>query len=135
MTDPDVWEYPEEFRPERFLPSSRSYQEDEMKEEVLKYIPFRSGRRGCPGSNLAYLSVETAIGVMVQCFDWKIEGDEVNMEEARGTLTLTMAHPLKCTPLLRDLNPLPSICRFPVCASYTMSIYACHLLFMATWKE
>ncbi|WZZ71891.1 hypothetical protein YC2023_083261 [Brassica napus] len=135
MTDPDVWEYPEEFKPERFLPSSRSYQEDEMKEEVLKYIPFRSGRRGCPGSNLAYLSVETAIGVMVQCFDWKIEGDEVNMEEARGTLTLTMAHPLKCTPLLRDLNLLPSICRFPVCASYTMSIYACHLLFMATWKE
>ena len=44
MTDPDVWEYPEEFKPERFLPSSRSYQEDEMKEEVLKYIPFRSGR-------------------------------------------------------------------------------------------
>ncbi|CAG7901626.1 hypothetical protein BRARA_G00773 [Brassica rapa] len=106
MRDPDVWEYPEEFKPERFLPSSRSYQEDEMKEEVLKYIPFGSGRRGCPGSNLAYLSVETAIGVMVQCFDWKIEGDEVNMEEARGTLTLTMAHPLKCTPLLRDLNPL-----------------------------
>ncbi|KAL0656270.1 hypothetical protein Bca4012_076854 [Brassica carinata] len=111
MRDPDVWEYPEEFKPER------------------------SGRRGCPGSNIAYLSVETAIGVMVQCFDWKIEGDEVNMEEARGTLTLTMAHPLKCTPLLRDLNPLPSICRFPVCASYTMSIYACHLWFMATWKE
>lgn len=109
MRDPDVWEYPEEFKPERFLPSSRSYQEDEMKEEVLKYIPFGSGRRGCPGSNLAYLSVEIAIGVMVQCFDWKIEGDEVNMEEARGTLTLTMAHPLKCIPLLRDLNPLPSI--------------------------
>ncbi|KAG5378782.1 hypothetical protein IGI04_026624, partial [Brassica rapa subsp. trilocularis] len=82
MRDPDVWEYPEEFKPERFLPSSRSYQE----EVLLKYIPFGSGRRGCPGSNLAYLSVETAIGVMVQCFDWKIEGDEVNMEEARGIL-------------------------------------------------
>lgn len=109
MRDPDIWEYPDEFKPERFLPSSRSFQEDEMKEEVLKYIPFGSGRKGCPGSNLAYLSVGTAIGVMVQCFDWKIEGDKVNMEEALGTMTVAMAHPLKCTPLLRNLNPLPSM--------------------------
>ncbi|KAF8107837.1 hypothetical protein N665_0116s0043 [Sinapis alba] len=106
MRDPDIWEYPEEFNPERFMSSSRTFQEDEMKEEVLKYIPFGSGRRGCPGSNLAYLSVGTVIGVMVQCFDWKIDVDKVNMEEARGTMTLTMAHPLKCTPLLRNLNLL-----------------------------
>ncbi|XP_018435237.1 cytochrome P450 705A22 isoform X2 [Raphanus sativus] len=106
MRDPDVWEYPEECRPERFLSSS---QEDEIKEEVLKYIPFGRGRRGCPGSNLGYLSVGTAVGVMVQCFDWKIEEDKVNKEEGRGTMTLTMAHPLKCTPLLRNPNLLPSI--------------------------
>nr|QWK52381.1 cytochrome P450 705A8 [Isatis tinctoria] len=113
MRDPDFWEDPEEFKPERFLASSRSGQEEETKEEVLKYIPFGSGRRGCPGSNLAYLSVGTAIGVMVQCFDWKIEGDKVNMEEARGAMTLTMAHPLKCTPLLRTLNPFTSILQIP----------------------
>ncbi|ESQ38890.1 hypothetical protein EUTSA_v10001846mg, partial [Eutrema salsugineum] len=100
---------PEEFKPERFLVSSRSSQEDEIREEVLKYIPFGSGRKGCPGSNLAHLYIETAIGVMAQCFDWKINGDKVNMEEASGVFSLTMAHPLKCTPLLRTLNPLPSI--------------------------
>ncbi|CAH8331715.1 unnamed protein product [Eruca vesicaria subsp. sativa] len=109
MRDPDVWEYPNEFKPERFLPSSRSFQEDETKEEVLKYLPFGSGRRGCPGSNLAYLSVGTAVGVMVQCFDWKIEGDKVNMEEVPRTMTSTMAHPLKCTPRLRNVKPLISI--------------------------
>ncbi|CAN6858199.1 unnamed protein product [Brassica oleracea] len=112
MRDPYLWEDPEEFKPERFLPASprSGGQEDEMiKEEVLKYIPFGSGRRGCPGSNLAYLSAGIAIGVMVQCFDWKIEGDKVNMEEARGTMMVAMAHPLKCTPLLRYPNPLPSL--------------------------
>ncbi|CAH8331650.1 unnamed protein product [Eruca vesicaria subsp. sativa] len=109
MRDPNIWEYPEEFKPDRFLlHSSRSFQEDIIKEEVLKYLPFGSGRRGCPGSNLAYLSVGTAVGVMVQCFDWKIEGDKVNMEEVPRTITSTMAHPLKCTPLLRNLNPFPS---------------------------
>ncbi|KAH0910025.1 LOW QUALITY PROTEIN: hypothetical protein HID58_033346 [Brassica napus] len=111
MRDPYLWEDPEEFKPERFLPASprSGGQEDEIKDEVLKYIPFGSGRRGCPGSNLAYLSAGTAVGVMVQCFDWKIEGGKVNMEEVRGTMTMAMAHPLKCTPLLRYPNPLPSL--------------------------
>nr|QWK52336.1 cytochrome P450 705A23-1 [Isatis tinctoria] len=100
MRDPDSWEDPNEFKPERFLGSSRSGQEDE-REQALKYIPFGSGRRGCPGSNLAYIFVGIAIGVMVQCFDWKIKGDKVNMEEARGALVLTMDCPLKCTPVAR----------------------------------
>ena len=64
MRDPYLWEDPEEFKPERFLPASprSGGQEDEMiKEEVLKYIPFGSGRRGCPGSNLAFIFLGTAI--------------------------------------------------------------------------
>ncbi|AEE83587.1 cytochrome P450 like protein [Arabidopsis thaliana] len=107
MRDPDFWEDPDEFKPERFLSISRSGQEDEIRDKFLKYIPFASGRRGCPGTNLAYASVGTAVGVMVQCFDWKIEGENVNMNEAAGTMVLTMAHPLKCTPVPRTLNLLP----------------------------
>ncbi|CAA7028114.1 unnamed protein product [Microthlaspi erraticum] len=104
MRDPDVWGDPEEFKPERFLASSRSGQEEEIaREEILKYIPFGSGRRGCPGANLAYVYVGNVIGVMVQCFDWKIQGDKINMNEAVGALSLTMAHPLKCTPVPRTL--------------------------------
>ena len=102
MRDPNVWEDPEEFKPERFLASSRSGQEDERREQALKFLPFGSGRRGCPGSNLAYMIVGSAIGMMVQCFDWRIEGEKVNMKEAvKGTI-LTMAHPLKLTPVTRQ---------------------------------
>ncbi|CAA7015879.1 unnamed protein product [Microthlaspi erraticum] len=99
MRDPNFWEDPEEFKPERF-------QEEETREEVLKYLPFSSGRRGCPGTSLAYVSVENAIGVMVQCFDWKIKGDKVDISEAPGSVTLTMAYPLKCTPVPRTQIPL-----------------------------
>ncbi|BAB01867.1 unnamed protein product [Arabidopsis thaliana] len=105
MRDPNVWEEPEEFKPERFLASSRLREEEEIREQALKYIAFGSGRRGCPGTNIAYIFVGTAIGMMVQCFDWKIKGDKVDMKEAIGGLNLTLAHPLKCTPVARSPKP------------------------------
>lgn len=101
MRDPSSWKDPDEFIPERFLG-----QEEEKKGKELKFLGFGVGRRGCPGSNLGNIIVEIAIGVMVQCFDWKIEGENVNMEETSGRMFLTLAHPLKCTPVPRILNPL-----------------------------
>ncbi|CAH8382298.1 unnamed protein product [Eruca vesicaria subsp. sativa] len=103
MRDADSWKDPDEFKPERFLG-----EEDARREHVLNYLPFGAGRRGCPGSNIAYILGGITIGVMVQCFDWKIEGDKVNMEEATGRALLALAHPLNCTPLPRTLNLLPS---------------------------
>lgn len=67
MRDPDSWKDPDEF--------------------ILKYLRFGAGRRGCPGSNLGNTFVGTAVGVMVQCFDWRIDGEKVNMEEALGELS------------------------------------------------
>ena len=102
MRDPDSWEEPLEFKPERFLASSI------LSEQVLKYIPFGSGLRGCPGANLANILIGTAVGTMVQWFDWRIKGDKVNLEEAAGGMNLTMAHPLKCNPVARNINFLAS---------------------------
>ncbi|XP_010494611.1 PREDICTED: cytochrome P450 705A5 [Camelina sativa] len=106
MRDTDFWEDPDEFKPERFLASSRK--EEDVKERFFNYIPFGSGRRKCPGSNLGSIFIGTVIGMMVQCFDWEIKGGKVKMEDAPGRLFLTMAHPLRCTPLPRTLNPLPT---------------------------
>ncbi|CAN6998076.1 unnamed protein product [Brassica rapa subsp. trilocularis] len=93
MRDPDSWEEPDEFQPERFMvPPSKGNKE--MREQLdLNYIPFGGGRRGCPGSNLGSIFVGLAIGTMVHCFDWSIDGEKVNMEEA-GDVNLSMAHPL-----------------------------------------
>ncbi|WZY94871.1 hypothetical protein YC2023_067200 [Brassica napus] len=99
MRYPDSWEYTLELKPESFLASSM------LSEQELKYIPFGSGRRGCPAANLAYILIGSAVGTMVQCFDWKTKGDRVNMEEAAGGMNLTMAHPLNCTPVGGSLNP------------------------------
>ncbi|XP_010530500.1 PREDICTED: cytochrome P450 705A5-like [Tarenaya hassleriana] len=107
MRDPDLWEDPEGFCPERFLASAAKGPEDNNKEHAMNFLPFGSGRRGCPGTSLAYVSMGMAVGTMAYYFDWEIDGDKVNVEET-GTMTKDMAHPLKCTPVVR-FNPLASI--------------------------
>nr|QWK52280.1 cytochrome P450 705A36 [Isatis tinctoria] len=102
MRDPEYWERPCEFLPERFLAPLRSGQEDERKEQALKFLPFAGGRRACPASNLAQTSIVTAIGTMVQGFDWIVEGDKVHLEEGSGLMTMSMARPLMCTPVARS---------------------------------
>ncbi|CAH2070330.1 unnamed protein product [Thlaspi arvense] len=99
MRDPNFWEDPLEFKPERFLTSSRSEQEEERKEQAMKYLPFGGGRRGCPASKLTYMVVGTTIGMMVQCFDWRSKGEKVNMDEWFEGFNLTMAHPPTLTPV------------------------------------
>ncbi|KAG7582641.1 Cytochrome P450 superfamily [Arabidopsis suecica] len=101
MRDPTSWEDPDEFKPERFL-----RQEEERR--GLNHIAFGSGRRGCPGSNLATIIIGTAVGTMVQCFDLSIKGDKVKMDEAGG-LNLTMAHPLECTLVPRTNLPFSNL--------------------------
>ncbi|CAN6927653.1 unnamed protein product [Brassica oleracea] len=100
MRDPDSWEEPDEFQPERFMVSPSKGKEEMREQLALNYLPFGSGRRGCPGTNLGYIFIGVAVGTMVQCFEWNVNGNNVNMEET-GDMTLRMAHPLKCTLVAR----------------------------------
>ncbi|KAL0404965.1 UNVERIFIED_CONTAM: 3,9-dihydroxypterocarpan 6A-monooxygenase [Sesamum radiatum] len=105
--DPNHWENPLEFRPERFLAEDGSSKGQlDVRGQHYQLLPFGSGRRSCPGNSLALLVVQTALAAMIQCFDWKVEGS-VDMEEA-PSMTLPRANPLICFPLPR-LNPIPSL--------------------------
>ncbi|KAK9163761.1 hypothetical protein Syun_004663 [Stephania yunnanensis] len=85
--DPKVWDEPNEFRPERF----EGLEWDNL---GFKLIPFGSGRRRCPGEGLAMRMIGLTVGLLVQCFDWEREEEEmVDMSEGVG-LTLPRAKPL-----------------------------------------
>ncbi|TKY62569.1 3,9-dihydroxypterocarpan 6A-monooxygenase [Spatholobus suberectus] len=106
--DPNHWENPLEFRPERFISEEESGKSQlDVRGQHFHLIPFGSGRRGCPGTSLALQVVQTNLAAMIQCFEWKVKGgiDTVDMEEKPG-ITLSRAHPLICVPVPR-LNPFP----------------------------
>ncbi|OIT28643.1 PREDICTED: cytochrome P450 93A3-like [Nicotiana attenuata] len=109
--DPNYWENPLEFKPERFLSEDGNTRGQlDVRGQHYQFLPFGSGRRSCPGTSLALQVVQTSLAVMIQCFEWKVSGGvngKVDMEEGTG-FTLPRAHPLNCIPVAR-LNPFPSM--------------------------
>ncbi|CDP04688.1 unnamed protein product [Coffea canephora] len=84
--DPNVWDDPTSFKPERF---------EGLQVEPSKLIPFGMGRRSCPGSGLAQRVVGLALGSLIQCFDWqRIGGEEIDMAEGTG-MSMPKAKPLE----------------------------------------
>ncbi|XP_012853159.1 PREDICTED: cytochrome P450 71A9-like, partial [Erythranthe guttata] len=81
--DPEYWENPERFWPDRFL-----NREVDFRGQHFELLPFGAGRRGCPGINFSMPLVELALANLLFCFDWKLpEGmsaEDVDLEEAIG---------------------------------------------------
>ncbi|KAH6758013.1 cytochrome P450 [Perilla frutescens var. hirtella] len=108
--DPNHWENALKFRPERFLSEDGSGKGQlDVRGQHYHFLPFGTGRRGCPGSSLALMTIQTTLAALIQCFELKIEGgkDSVDMEEGSG-ISLPRANPLICFPVARH-NPIPSI--------------------------
>ncbi|XP_044466809.1 flavonoid 3',5'-hydroxylase 1-like [Mangifera indica] len=91
--DPDVWENPLEFTPERFL--TEKNKKIDPRGNDFELIPFGAGRRICAGVRMGMVQVEYVLGSLIHAFDWKLpEGvKELDMEEIFG-LTLHKAVPL-----------------------------------------
>ncbi|KAG9454529.1 hypothetical protein H6P81_007433 [Aristolochia fimbriata] len=107
--DPDAWESPEEFQPERFLIMRRA--DDQGKLEFngndLRYFPFGSGRRICPGMALAEKMLMYTMATLLHSFDWKLpQGTNLDVSEKFG-FVLKKAEPL-LAPISSHLDSVVS---------------------------
>ncbi|KAF7835993.1 beta-amyrin 24-hydroxylase [Senna tora] len=64
--DPNYWENPLEYSPERFLPKNGNDNLD-VRGQHYQLLPFGSGRRGCPGASLTMLVFQTAMIDILLC--------------------------------------------------------------------
>ncbi|XP_059295873.1 cytochrome P450 98A3-like [Lycium ferocissimum] len=97
--DPRIWKDPLQFWPERFM------KEDvDIKGHDYRLLPFGSGRRVCPGANLAINLVTSMLAHLLHHFVWSlpqgVEIEEVDMMESPGTVTY-MQTPLHIVPTPR----------------------------------
>lgn len=102
--DPNYWESPLEYKPERFLKNDATSARD-FRGHDFEFLPFGTGRRGCPGMYLALQEVQTTLVAIIQCFDWKVTHNNgvVKMKERSG-VAVHLADDLICVPMARIDN-------------------------------
>lgn len=98
--DPEFWNRPEEFIPERF----EEQPEIDYKGQDLQFIPFGSGRRGCAGITFGLASTEFVLANLLYWFDWKLPKigvimQDIDMSEIYG-ITVCKKVPLHLEPTL-----------------------------------
>lgn len=85
--DPESWELPEQFMPERFMDGGSAAGVD-FKGTDFQFLPFGAGRRICPGLNFGLATIEIMLANLMYCFDWEfppgMHREDIDMTEVFG---------------------------------------------------
>ncbi|PRQ20221.1 putative cytochrome P450 [Rosa chinensis] len=94
---PSVWDDPLEFRPQRFLNPSNSF---DYQGNKFQFLPFGYGRRICAGIPLAERMLFYVLASFLHSFDWKLPNDKkLDVSDKFGIVTK------KNTPLIAVPTP------------------------------
>ena len=96
--DPNVWDNPSRFHPQRFLDATS------VRGVNFDLLPFGSGRRMCPGSPLALITTEFILANLLHNFEWKA-CSEPKLNESFGIIVKLE------TPLV--VKAYPRLCLLP----------------------
>ncbi|KAM0905023.1 hypothetical protein ACQ4PT_017638 [Festuca glaucescens] len=107
--DAASWTSPDEFLPDRFLEGGEGYGVSVSAgcsngEKAIRMMPFGSGRRACPGADVALTVLKSFVENLVTRFEWRpvgVSDGAVDMEEKPGLVT-EMKTPLRTCLLVRQ---------------------------------
>ncbi|KAF5178833.1 Cytochrome p450 [Thalictrum thalictroides] len=89
--NPNVWDEPLKFKPERHLNGST---EVELTESELRFISFSTGRRGCVGVPLGSAMTTMLLARLLQGFNWTVPHGESRIDLSEATHDLFLAKAL-----------------------------------------
>lgn len=97
--NPDVWDKPLKFDPERHLGDNIDV---ELNGSDLNLISFSTGRRGCMGSNIGSTMTYMLLARLIQGFTWSpvLGEDKIDISESKNDLFLAKPLHAVATPRL-----------------------------------
>ncbi|KAF7097223.1 hypothetical protein CFC21_099068 [Triticum aestivum] len=92
--NPELWEKPEEFKPERFLGEESNVDATVGGKVDFRFLPFGVGRRSCPGIILALPILALIVGKLVRSFEMVPPPgvDKLDVSEKGGQFSLHIAN-------------------------------------------
>ncbi len=94
--DPDVYDDPYAFRPERFLDEGPG---------TYRWIPFGGGRRRCLGASFAQLEMKIVLRAVLSRYELRRPSDELELVRRRN---ITVSPRQGARTVLRERHPAPS---------------------------
>jgi cytochrome P450 len=93
--DPDVWENPLQFLPERFMDghSDNNNNNSALHGQSFGFLPFGSGRRICPAWKLGFLSVQLILANLIRQIDLR-QSTAPKLVESYGGVVSALHTPL-----------------------------------------
>ncbi|KAL8149915.1 hypothetical protein AgCh_006791 [Apium graveolens] len=89
--DPECYENPDEFLPERFMNSNI-----DLKGQHFELIPFGTGRRMCPGMLMGVATTELALANLLYSFNWELPPgmtkEDIDMDSVPGAVVQKKNH-------------------------------------------
>ncbi|XP_017240707.1 cytochrome P450 71B34 isoform X2 [Daucus carota subsp. sativus] len=98
--DPECWDNPDEFLPERFMNNSIDFRGQDF-----ELIPFGAGRRICPGISMGATTTELVLANLLYSFNWELppgkNREDIDMAAQPG-LTVHKKNHLCLVPKIGD---------------------------------
>ncbi|XVF53969.1 hypothetical protein PTKIN_Ptkin05aG0143300 [Pterospermum kingtungense] len=93
--DPEYWDDPLQFQPDRFL---KDTEKGNYLGNNFHYLPFGSGRRICVGIPMAERMMKHVLAAMLHSFEWNLLGTKPDIQEKFGII-LKKTEPLVAIPI------------------------------------
>lgn len=90
--NPDLYEDPDVFRPERF--DGRGHTKYEGRNQPFVYVPFSAGPRNCIGQKFAELEIKSLLTRMLRSYELELHADSKTMPAIDVAMIIRPSKPL-----------------------------------------
>ncbi|CDS03773.1 hypothetical protein LRAMOSA01174 [Lichtheimia ramosa] len=76
--NPNIWNKPEEFQPERFISGGEA---DQLARRGIAWLPFSNGSRQCLGMNFSLTEQRVLLPMLLRKYEWYLPEDSIHKDK------------------------------------------------------
>ncbi|CAO3646089.1 unnamed protein product [Cunninghamella blakesleeana] len=83
--NPNTWNQPEVFNPDRWLPNGEA---EQLSSKGIAFVPFSNGNRQCIGMNFSLLEQRVILSSLLRKYEWSLPEDSIHHDHMKNKFSL-----------------------------------------------